>query len=613
LTNITTDPIIILPTVAKSEEQWGSSEDALTITLTNVPLIGENSDEVPTITIKQDDENGYAPAYVKIVATAESGNTDGLNLDIELPNSTVEIVPGSATTYPEVISNTSSNTLKVSQNATISKLKIKKGNVFGNGGTITKAEIVTGNPDVKTYYFYTGSAPQNAATNYPGLVVANETIYKLLSGAAAAEDSAIKLDADFTIEDADVTFKGTTYLDLNGKTLTVGKNASLTVTGASGALTLKSSATGAPAGTITSSQTGATINVTNGGTLTISKGETIEHTSGNAINANNGTVTLTDAVINGDIEIAKEGQGSAALTLTKAAITGDVTTSGAVTLTATSTDNVTIEGDVTLSGASASGLSFKEITGDVTVSDAASITVTKGDINGNVAVSGDNTAFTLTAGTIKPTEGVAVTASDGAKVTIDTNGKVEAAEGADAAIADAEGTNAATIEISGTVENTNEEGIAVKIANGAAVEIKAGTVSGIAVGAKVTKGSLTISGGALQGQTAILALPESEKAVTIKTNSTDNTAKITSTAAGADGGFALYNSNEDGSAIKAVMDINGGTFDGDISSDKATYFISAGKFTNCDNFYAKKDTYVKYTSVVESKGGYLVVSVPKDE
>jgi hypothetical protein len=598
LQNEVADATIIIPTVAADKE---ALENQVTITLTNIPAITTDAVANPmNITIKQDDKAGLAPKNIKIVTSPKSGVTSGVNLDIQLPNSTVTLAPSAATTFPTVKSETSNNTLIVDAKASITSLEIVSGNVFlKQDGAIAGGKKADSNSN-KTYLFYASDATTPTAANFTGIIVKPEAIYNLLTGAAAATKTPLTLPEDFTVEDP-IVFKGTTYLNLDSHTLTIGKGGSITVKGASGKLYIVDRKTSNVVddqqnpilGTVTSAQNEPTL-IVDGGTLEIGEtatGVTVSNT-GNAaaISATDGTVTLTNGTVSGAISLAKGATASSlAATLTKGVINGDVTVSDGATLTesGTAAADVTINGNVAISKSTAT-LANAAVVGKATVTGASS----------SLTLSGSGAA------SIQPTSGVPVTVSNGATFTIGASatGTVASAD-ASAAIADAAGDAAATIAIgAGTI--TSAQGAAIEIKNGANATVTAGTITGSTYAVDINKGSLTVSGAAaLTGDTTINALPTAKDGVTI----TLSGASATYTAVDK---YAVYNHDSNSDAKRANISISNGKFTGDIISDYKENFISGGSFINCNNLVKNATTYVAngYSLSTKLTDGFLTVS-----
>jgi hypothetical protein len=549
LAGITSNPTIIIPTVAsKDDEAYISASNEITVTLTDVPTleIGEAKTKTPcTITIKKDKADGFAPAKIKIVASKASGESNlEPNFVIDLEGSTVTLDPAgtSRTTYAEVSSK--ATTLNVGQYATITDLTIGSGNVSlvkvsSNNGVVTNAALADGNN--KAYIFYDDTETQaptitKATGDEDKIFIQPESINKLLSGKGDA-----KLGTAFTLTDV-VTVEGTLTLDLNGKTLTIGEGGSITVA-KGGTLTVDDSQNSVQ-GAITTILAGATINVEDGKLVL---GTTTNDHKAVALKNEATSTAVALNVTGGEVE------------LTNTAVTGDINVAGGK-LTDTSTE----AGKVS-------------VTGDLSISDQGSATLAYGAVTGKATVSGNETALTLTGGTlaVEAESGeTAVTISGGASVSV----------------------TAATV--------TGEE-YAFDVQEGTLTVSGAATITGTTAAVNVTKGELTVSGGAtLSGETTIITVPAVAEDAVITLSG-----KATYNATAKKNPYVLYNHNAASNAPAAAIEITDGTFNGDVISDNAKWFIKGGKFSaDCTNLYTNKDTYIHFLyEQGKTDGGYMTI------
>jgi hypothetical protein len=265
-----------------------------------------------------------------------------------------------------------------------------------------------------------------------------------------------------------------------------------------------------------------------------------------------GKFELKNGYVDGTVtaSAASAATGTAQVAISGGTLTNSTAAKSALALTAT---NCNVE--ATISGG--------------TVTSKSKTVVLTGDA---VAASSSHTVTTCK---LNVTGGTVTTAS-----TTTTDGVIEDATGA------------ASIAISGG-EVVNAKGNGINLTVGSTVDVTGGKITAEAgVALNITKGTLNVTSGSpeLTGKTVIAALGTADGAV----------ATINLTAAGAkytSKGTAPANwviNNTTTSVKTAVITIEAGTFDGDITTAAERFITKKGStFANCSNLYKNQSTYLK--------------------
>jgi hypothetical protein len=517
LSSVAAAATIIIPTKA-------TADDELTLNLSNLPA--------QAITIKADAEgdNANTPKKVIIKTSVDAETSNGGQLVIDLPKSSVELDKEPATkadktygvTLHSVTYNTLPNVLRIKSGVAVTSLALA---TSGTGNVYVEEDAKVGTfskPDSGVYLFNeTGSdIPSDDIDN---VTKAGKAIYQLLyptkSERAKLEDN-FRLSAPIEINVDDVE------LDLNGHTLTAPttsgtKNA--IIVGNGGKLTIKDTKeyknTDSEFGTITSAQTDAAIDVKKGGQVVVAGGYIKSTGTGNkAID-----VAGTLSVEGGEVSNVLTATAGATVNVSAGAVKGAVSVTGSATASAT----------LNVSGTAA-------IAGAITANGYGVVNVEAGTISAGITSAQANAEVNISGGTI--------TESASSNTVNITDGTV-------------------TIK-GGTIKNST--------AAKSAIDIVKGTLKVTGDGKPEISGVYAISSTTSQNDYDATVTLEAANAK--YTGSTD----------------VIFNHTSANTAKAITLTITAGWFDGDINCDATKYFIKGGHYTNCNQSLKVAAESVKY-------------------
>jgi hypothetical protein len=291
--------------------------------------------------------------------------------------------------------------------------------------------------------------------------------------------------------------------------------------------------------------------------------------------------------------------------------------------------SVTNDGSLTLKdGAATAGVTVTGTTGKQATFKVEKGTIASGTDATAAIVASTDAKVVISGGTITGrTSGAALQLTGKSEATISGSAELVSGTGN---VVDIKSANAdagkATLNIEGSpvlraAATGSVKGIAVDATTSTAVEInvKGGTIgkyttttegketsTELATAVDLKAGTLNISGGTFEGATSAIEVTNGKLNVTgaasfkganvISATTKDSTPTINLTGAATytatgkvdldtpTSGFAIYNHDKTASQVAGITSLNieAGTFVGDVISDQATHFISGGTFQNCD-------------------------------
>jgi hypothetical protein len=550
-----------------------------------IPTFDEAKEEV-TITLKNvadgaltiaADGNGYTPKKVIVKVgnyTADNETTPKqITLTINLPKSSVEIAPldNEKLTINTLTFTTAPNVLRVDNGVTVTALNRKtSGHVYVEGGA-----SVSGVTDAAYYIFKDNATTSSVAptTDFQVKIVGKE-IYQLLYPSVGerpklSETTTLLTPVEINVDDVE--------LDLQGFTLNAASGKSAIIVNKGGKLTIKNTvASGAKdEGIVAGSTASSTIDIEEG-EVVLEGGKITSVASVYAVKVAKGTFTMNGGVIKGTAETAD------AITVTDG---GTVTLNSADKIGGTGEDkNYTIDGDILITNTTTAG----------------TVTLKQGTVNGDVTVSGSSA--TVSSSFIQ----------NGGKVNdikVGANGTVEVNGGEAASIADTATNAGKGITVTGGTIGAEADNAIDTTTGGTPVTINVAAGGKATIGNEDAEAAIALKDGQLtvtgEGEPTLLG------ATVINIDDAAKSAKVTLAAANAkyeatDKGYVLKNSKFDSVteliaaeaaaaadddtleiSAAAKLSITAGIFDGDVLTDASNQFIKGGQFKNCVDLYNK--------------------------
>lgn len=522
--------------------------------------------EDPTVA---DSSKKVAAQYVKITREGTS-DTQTLNLDIQLKNSTVTLGDGETAQTFASVAATTSEILNIEGKATVTSLVIngEGGNVFvKSGATVTGTNNISSTDENPHTVIYQNKSDVGS-TSSNNVNILPEFVYDITS-ASGNFNKTVDVKDDLTADELKTAItikknvKGLT-INLNGKTLTSAGSVLSIPAGAEVTIVnnvLKGDgtvdATSTKVGSLVStSKSAAAVVIAKGGELELNgKYATISNANGTAVAADSlgAKFTLTDGTLT-------VGSGKSAVLLNAQAtaeLNGGTIFSGRVTLRDRSTANIHISvpglvdlytnsvatvdvedgvttNNISLAKVSAdnstANITAKSITnskGSIEISNGGNVTLNAGNATAGVTLTGAESKFTMKNGTAVPsidaTAGTVII--EGGKVTAtESTVALKLKDGATATIDTEAGENKPEI--------TSVSGAAISAAGSSSVTINNGTINSTSAAAITTDAStIVINDGTVtsEAKEAIVDAGSSASTITINKGTISTTESSTGT------------------------------------------------------------------------------------